>query len=98
MAPYAAPSSLMKRSACALSTRSSAVENAVRTGEVARTATTTSAMAQRAVRWRGRAIAGDSWLIDSSPENASQAPAKPTMPVERERAHLPELVQDLVPV
>jgi hypothetical protein len=38
---------------------------------------TTASIAREAVRWIGRRMAGESWLMLSSPENASQAPANP---------------------
>ena len=57
---------------------SSAVSSAVMSGDVIRRAAITSSIARNAVFSRGSRRAGAIWLIDSSPENASQELAKPT--------------------
>ena len=55
------------------------MQSAVVSGDVSSSVATTSIIARKAVFSRGSRRAGEIWLIDSSPENASQAPAKPTI-------------------
>ena len=78
--PHIAPSSEMKRSvSCSLRVSGRrATENNARKGEVINTVIITKNMPLRAVAWIGLRIAGLSWLILSSPENASHAPENPT--------------------
>ena len=85
--PHIAPSSEMKRSvSCSLRVSGRrATENNARKGEVINTVIITKNMPLRAVAWIGLRIAGLSWLILSSPENASHAPENPTKNVRHDR-------------
>ena len=76
--PYVAPSSYRNWSGLACAASSSAVSNAVMSGDVSKMPAITISMARSAVFSRGSASAGAIWLIDSSPENASHELPKPT--------------------
>src|SRR5258705_13948270 len=62
---------------CLTESDSPAVAITVRSGDVTTTVITTRSMAYPAVRRIGSRMAGESWLMLSSPENASHAPANP---------------------
>ena len=68
----------MNRSGLTCDALSSAVSNAVASGDVNRMAAITRIIARSAVRSRGGCNAGAIWLIDSRPEYASQDPENPT--------------------
>ena len=86
--PNCPPSSETKRSELRSLTSfgTSEMANSVSTGEVAIIVTMTRRMPFFALSLMGSFIAGLSWLMLSRPENASQAPEKPTRKVERSRS------------